>query len=205
MSYLDTTFHIHCLCFFDSKNNKTILWGWVKGLKGQMKFPWILNICPLKIWEESKILFQHYAVWKPSWGEKIKARGKMESKYYMLSDYNMLDFVACFTRKKYWCFWINGRRIIVWILKVHRTWVVGGRKHIPRVFMGGENHLSKNWNKHRTNSGRLANNSLKIIYLNLALQFIHFHANYQWLFFFFFFPNSWHEDHHILGYANKDF
>lgn len=31
----------------------------------------------------------------------------------MLSDDDMLDFVACLTRKKIWYLWNNGRRITV--------------------------------------------------------------------------------------------
>lgn len=120
---------------------------------------------------KQKYYFQYYATWKPSWGEKIKAHGKMESKY-MLSDYNMLDFIACFTRKKYWCLWINGRRIIVWTLKAHRTWSGRRKKTYSKCVYGGENHLSKNEQAHKE-QWEVSNNSLKTISLNLALQFIY--------------------------------
>ena len=101
---------------------------------------------------KQKYYFQYYATWKPSWGEKIKAHGKMESKY-MLSDYNMLDFIACFTRKKYWCLWINGRRIIVWTLKAHRTWSGRRKKTFQVCLWRRESSKQKRTSTRRTVGG----------------------------------------------------
>lgn len=138
---------------------------------------------------KQKYYFQHYATWKPSWGEKIKAHGKMESKY-MLSDYNMLDFVACFTRKKYWCLWINGRRIIVWTLKAHRTWS-GRRKKTFQVCLWRRESSEQKLEQAHEEQWEVSNNFLKTISLNLALQFIHSPCQLP-MALVFFFPLPWH-------------